>query len=361
MAFQLNRKKNVMTLQEQQAFFDIISNFISSGLRLEDGIAAYQEDFPKDSYNYHLCASILKDMKNGHSFSEAIKKFPKSFSPFTTGIIAMAEGTGHFSASLSEISFRQELQSDIKSKIDSATLVPKISAGFGLLAFLVSTAWAIPKMAETLESLDAELPLITKAVLYFGSFMSSFWWLFILFLIGLKFYYEWLKTNKPELLATIMMKLPFWKPISINRLRYDFCTIMGICIEAGIEPVQALTYTGMASDNIFLKGLITRALRHVKNNGTPYDEALQKEDAIPLLDNKLYRMLKSGRTTGRTGEIMQKQAEFYRKKLIIATNEVGDKVGMSVITPIYVFIGIMVAAIVLPIIGLAGNAAMQAL
>ena len=216
-------------------------------------------------------------------------------------------------------------------------------------------------MAETLESLDAELPLITKAVIFFGSVVSSLWWVFILLGIGIYFYCNWLKTNKPEALASIMMKIPFWKPIVINRLRYDFCTIMGICLEAGIEPVQAITYTGLASDNIFLKGLVARALKHIQNKGISYDEALRKEDAIPLLDRKLYRMLKTGRETARTGEIMKKQAEYYKRKLLFATNEVGDKVGMSVITPLYVFIGIMVAALVLPIVGLAGNAAMQAL
>ena len=357
---QFLKKKNFMSAQEQQEFFDIIGNFRSSGLTLEEGITAFQGDFPKDSYNYHLCASILKDMSNGHRFSDSLKKFPKSFSPFTTGIIAMAEGTGHFEASLAEISFRQGLQMEIKSKISSATLVPKISAVFGLLAFLLSTGWAIPKMAEVLESLDADLPLITEVVLYFGSFMSSFWWLIFPIGFGIKFYYEWLKKNKPEMLASILMKIPFWKPIVINRLRYDFCTIMGICIDAGIEPTQALSYTGMASDNIFLKGLIARALKQIRTRGVSFDEALKKEDAIPLLDMKLYRMLKAGRVTGQTGEIMKKQAEYYRKKLLAATNEVGDKVGMSVITPIYIFISIMVAAIVLPIVGLAGSAAMQA-
>ena len=277
MAFKLfKRKRNVMTQQEQQEFFDIIANFISSGLTLKDGIEAFREDFPKDSYNYYLCTSILKDMANGFSFSEAIKKFPKSFPPFTTGIIAMAEGTGHFSASLTEISFRQELQAEIKNKISSATLVPKISSVFGLLAFIVSTVWAIPKMAETLESLDAELPLITKAVIFFGTTMSSFWWLFVLIAVGIYFYVKWLQKNQPETIAKLMMKVPFWKPIVINRLRYDFCTILGICIEAGIEPVQAIQYTGIASDNIFLKGLIVRALKQIKSKGISYDEALRK-------------------------------------------------------------------------------------
>lgn len=135
---------------------------------------------------------------------------------------------------------------------------------------------------------------------------------------------------------------------------------MGICLESGVEPVQALTYTAMASDNLFMKRLIGRALKHIKSKGTNYDEALQKEDIIPLLDVKVYRMLKSGRKTGRTGEIAKQLAEYYRKKLLVATNQIGDKVGMMVITPIYVMIAILMTAVVLPITGIASNAAMHA-
>lgn len=354
------KKQNAMLPQEQQEFFEIISIYAASGLSLEEGIQDFRDGFPKDSYNYRLCNQLIKGMSNGQSFGEAIKKYPKSFSPFTSGIIAMAEGTGHFEASLAEISFRQSMQTEITSKIKSATLVPKVSAVIGLLAFLFATNFAIPKMAENIKTMDAQLPLITQLVLMLGEFMTSFWWLIALLVIAGMFFYKWLKENKPDVIAKSLLKLPFWRPITISRTNYDFCTIMGICLESGVEPVQALTYTAMASDNLFMKRLIGRALKHIKSKGTNYDEALQKEDIIPLLDVKVYRMLKSGRKTGRTGEIAKQLAEYYRKKLLVATNQIGDKVGMMVITPIYVMIAILMTAVVLPITGIASNAAMHA-
>ena len=357
---QLKPKKNKLTTQEQEEFFDIIGNFVSTGLTVEDGIMAFRADEPKESYIYKLCGQLLRDMQNGHSFSDSLAKFPQSFPPFTTGILAMAEGTGQLDTALAEISFRQKLQDEISSKVHSATLVPKVAGLLGIFALLFASMWAIPKMGESLKSLDAELPLITQLVMLFGEFCQSFWWLFILGGIGLYFGYHWFKEKYPEKTAQVALRIPFWRPITMNQIRYDFCTITGLCIEAGIEPVQALTYTAMATDHLFLKHLITRSLRHIRSSGTPFDEALQKEDAASLLDHKLYRMLRAGRTTGRTGEIMKKQGAYYRKKLLDATNAVGDKVGMVVISPIYALVAILVTALVLPILGVGVNAATQA-
>lgn len=354
------KQKKRLTPQEQVEFFDVIANFTDSGLSITEAIEAFQSDEEKGSYAYVLCQQILNDMRNGHPFSQALKRFPTSFPAFTTGVVAMAEGTGNFSAALQEISFRQEIQAEIDAKVSSATLVPKISAVFGFGVFLFASSWAIPKMGETLKSMDIDLPLITQVVMLFGDIFSSIWWLFILLAIGAYIGYKWFEVNHPAKLAAFVMRLPFWRPILLNRIRYDFCTIMGICLQAGIEPVQAMSFTAMASDNIFLKELINRALKHIKSRGTPFDEALVKEDAVPILDTKLYRMIKAGRRSSRTGEIMKKQADYYRKKLFAATATVGDKVGMLVIVPIYTLIIVMALAIVLPISSLAMQAVTKA-
>jgi len=361
MALKLKRKKTHLSSQEQEAFFDIVGNFVGTGLKIEEGIESFRADEEKGSYIYTLCGKILQDMQNGYPFSACLKKYPKSFPPFVTGILAMAEQTGQLDKALQEISYRQKIQDEINSKVRSATLVPKISALFGLAAFLFASMWAIPKMGDSLKSLDVDMPLITQVVLLFGEFCQSFWWLIIGLIVAAIFGFQWFKTNRPEQAGRLELRIPFWRPITLNQVRYDFCTITGLCVEAGIEPVQALSYTAMATDNLFLKHLIKRALKHINSTGIAFDEALSKEDAIPLLDHKLYRMLQAGRTTGRTGYILKKQSEFYRKKLKDATDAVGDKIGMVVITPIYAMVGILVTALVLPIMNVAVSSAMKAM
>ncbi|WP_462393898.1 type II secretion system F family protein [Mitsuokella multacida] len=350
------REKSALSKAEQVDFFEILSNFVSTGLGVNDAIQSYQDGEEKGSFSYNLCTMLLRDLDNGLPLSEAMTKHPKSFPPFVTGVLSVAEQTGQLGKALQEILFRQKLDLTISSKVKQATLVPKISVGFGIFAFFFAAVFVIPKMGEVLLSLNTDLPLLTQIVMMVGGAISDYWYLFALGFIGLFFYYRHLKDHSPERLAKILLKLPFWKPIVMNQVRYDFCTLMGICIDAGIPPEQAMDHTAEATDNYFLRNLIRRAKHHIDNEGTYFDEALKKEDIIPLFDKKLYRMLHSGRVAGRTGDIMRKQSVYYREKLMAATDQVGDKIGMVVITPIYVMVTVLIAAVVLPIIKLGANA-----
>ena len=347
------KKKNSLSNQELIDFFEVIENFVATMPKsgLEEGVKAIMEDEKKDSYIYHICASIIRDMENGHLFSEALTKFPQSFPPFVVGIIRMSEQTGQLDKSIKEIMFRQKLQETISATVSKATFVPKISAVVGVLLFFFTCLFVIPKLSETFGSLDTDMPLFTEVVMLVGNFMAEWWFIWLALLVALVMGYSTLKRKNPEKLAFIRLKIPFWKPIEINQIKYDFCSIMGICIDAGVEPVQALNYTALATDNLFLKDLIRKSKR-LTTNGVPFDEALKQEDHVPILDKKLYRILLAGRFTGKTGTNMKKQADFYRNKLMMATDAIGERVGMLVLTPILILIAILLTAITLPVINL---------
>lgn len=346
-----NKTPQSLSNQELINFFEVIENFVATMPKsgLEEGVRAIMEDEKKESYTYRICASIIRDIENGHLFSEALAKFPQSFPPFVVGIIRMSEQTGQLDKSIKEIMFRQKLQENISATVAKATFIPKISAFVCGLLFFFTCLFVIPKLGDTFGALDTDLPLFTKVVMMVGNFMADFWFIWLAIIVVIMFAYIWLKKNRPEKLALLRLQIPFWKPIESNQIKYDFCSIMGICIDAGVEPVQALNYTALATDNIFLKELIRQSKR-LTNNGMPFDEALKQEDHVPILDNKLYRILLAGRTTGKTGYNMKKQSEYYRTKLMMATDAIGDKVGMVVVTIIICAVAILLTAISLPII-----------
>lgn len=353
---ELIAKKQSLSNQELIDFFEVIENFVATMPKsgVEEGVKAIVEDEEKDSYLYKIGTSILRDIENGHTFSEALARFPQSFPPFVVGIIALSEQTGQLEKSIKEIMFRQKLQETISSTVSKATFMPKISATIGLVIFFATCMFVIPKMGDTLGQLGTELPMFTQCVMYFGDFMANFWYIWLALAILSGAGYGYFRRTNPEKIALLRLKIPFWAPIELNQIKYDFCSIMGICIDAGVEPNQALNYTAMATDSIFLKQLISRTKRLI-TNGAPFDEALKEEDNMGILDKKLYRILYAGRSTGKTGYNMKMQAEFYRGKLMMATDAIGDKVGMVVITPILALVGILLTAITLPIMSLGSN------
>jgi len=344
-----NKNPKHLSNEEQLNFFEIVSNFISVGLDTKEGIICYRDDEKKGSHIYNLCGKMLRDIDNGAKFSEAMQKYPQSFSPFSTGLISLAENTGKLGEVLREIVFRLNLKNEISQKVAQATLVPKISFIGIILVFVAFIGWVIPKHGESFYEMNMDLPLITQAVLAVGNAFTAYWYIFAALAIGAVFGYQWVKANRPELIGKFVLRLPFWRPVVLNQARYDFCTIMAICTNAGEEPVRSLRFTAMATDNFFLKEMIGRAIKHVESTGMDFDEALRREDTMQILDSKMYKIMKASRKTGNIGPSLNEMSTFYQRNLKAATDSIGDKIGMVTLVPVYALIMILIAAIALPV------------
>lgn len=350
----LKNKRNTFSRNDQLQFFEIIASYINAGISPTEAVPLYKQSLEENTLAYKLSGSIIRDMQNGLDFADAVGKHKKEFPAFTIGMLEVAQNTGSLPAVLDEIVTHLEREIDIHRKISSATLVPKISAvGVGLVFFFITT-YVIPKLGEILIDMKVELPTITAIVLSFGEFMQSMWWLIIICLISIYFINKLIRARQPDKYEFVVMKLPFWHSIAFNQLRYNFCTIMGLCTNAGIRPAQALEYTAAAIDNGYMKSAILKAVTHIAN-GVAIDKAIKKEDTHNLLDSDLYTMLKTGADVGSISTIMTKQSKHYRKKLDAAAEKIGDQVGITVLVPSYIVLVILLAAIEYPIITLATN------
>ncbi len=330
-------------------FFELIHVFVSTGMDIKEGIRCYRENLPKDSFIYKLCGQMIRDMENGSTFSDVLAKNPKTFPPYIVGMLHMAESTGKLGMVLEDIVSRLTISNDINQKISNATLVPKISFLGIIVVIVVFLVLVIPKIGDTFYEMNMDLPFITQAVLGFGSFFMDFWFLFAIAAIGGIVFYKWFQQNYPEKLARIFMGLPFWKPIALNQARYDFFIIMSLCIDAGVEPIRALEYTAMATENIYLRNIILRAVKHIKASGAAFDDALHREDTFPVMNNAIYIILEGARKTGQMNFILSRQAEHWQRNLKASTETIGDKIGMFTLAPIFILIMILAAAIILPI------------
>lgn len=347
-------KRNNFSKSDQLQFFDVVASYINAGISPTEAVPLYRQSLADDTYAYKVAGNIIRDMQNGLDFAEAIGKHPQEFPAFTIGMLEVAQNTGTLPVVLEEIVTHLEREIDIQHKISSATLVPKISAvGVGIVFFFITT-YVIPKLGAILIDMKVELPTITAVVLYIGEFMQSFWWLILLGLGGLYLVNKAVKAKHPDKYEFTIMQLPFWRGIAFNQLRYNFCTIMGLCTNAGIRPAQALEYTATAIDNGYMRQAILKAVAHIAN-GTEIDKAIKREDTHNLLDSDLYTMLKTGAGTGNLGAIMTKQSKSYRKKLDTAAGKIGDQVGITVLVPSYIVLVVLLAAIEYPIITLATN------
>jgi type IV pilus assembly protein PilC len=122
-------------------------------------------------------------------------------------------------------------------------------------------------------------------------------------------------------------------------------------VASGVPLLQMLNITATAVNNVHIERSVTRAIEKVKGGKSLADSIENDPNFLPLVPN----MLRIGEQSGAIEEMLTKVADYYEKEV---DNEVANI--SSIIEPVMmVVLGvvafIIVAAVLLPIYGLAGN------
>jgi type IV pilus assembly protein PilC len=122
-------------------------------------------------------------------------------------------------------------------------------------------------------------------------------------------------------------------------------------VASGVPLLQMLEIASNAVNNVHIQASLKRAIEKVKGGKSLADSIENDPNFLPLVPN----MLRIGEQSGAIEQMMSKVADYYEKEV---DNEVANI--SSIIEPVMmVLLGVVaftiVAAVLLPIYGLAGN------
>lgn len=346
--------KRKFSREDTYKFFQVVQRYIKVGLSPNDSIERYVESVGAPELK-EIGKQLLKDMQNGLDFAAALRKIPEFCPAFLVGLLEVGQKSGQLNKILDEIVFHLEQELDISRKVNTALLVPKITCLGMLAAGSFALLVVIPLLGDLLKDLQMELPLATRIVIAIGDTARTFWWLTILLPACGISGYRCAKKKFSDKASLLALKIPFYKVIAYTRLQYNFSKVMGLCINAGIRPQEALRYTAVAVDNVYLKSVLDGAADDMANTGNNIANAIERKDKLKIIDKDFYLMLHTGSESGNLGDIMSNESENYRKAMLAASETIGDKVGLSVTIPGYIALILLFIAIEVPIISMLQN------
>jgi len=297
---------------------------------------------------------VISDIEGGSSLSVALTSHPETFSQIFLSLIAAGEASGTLDTALERIANQQEKDAEIVSKVRGAMIYP----GIVMVVMLVVVSFMIVKVLPQVQVLydgikGARLPLITIIMLDIAHFIINFWWVVILILIvGVIGTMRFVKTGLGRKVID-RAKMKSW-PIAplFNELYMARFTRMGTTlVSSGVPLLQMLEITANAINNVHIEASINRAIDKVRGGKSLADSLEGDGNFLPLVPN----MLRIGEQSGSMEQMMAKAADYYEKELdnqIKAISTIIEPV-LMVVMGIVAFI--IVAAVLLPIYGLAGQ------
>jgi type IV pilus assembly protein PilC len=213
--------------------------------------------------------------------------------------------------------------------------------------------FVVPKLTAVLLESGGELPIATRILIGTSDFLSNYWWLFLVIIGGAVFGIKmFTRTDVGKLTVdTIKLRLPIFGKLFQRIYLVRFTRSMHTLIIGGVNITKSLKITGDVVSNKVYKDLIDKTVKEVEE-GNSISNIFSQSKQIPRM---VSQMMSIGEKTGKLDVILKRITEFYGREINnIVTNL------MTLMEPIIMVImglavGVMVAAIILPMYNMASN------
>lgn len=298
-----------------------------------------------------IVAEIVSDVEGGMKFSSALAKHPLAFDDFFVNIVKSGETSGKLDEVLLYMADQMEKDYDLISRIRGAMIYPLFIVGGLFVVGLLMMIFVIPKITDLLKESKAALPLSTQMLIWVSSFLRNFWWLLILLAIGAFFLLRSLLKTKNGKYAwdSIKLRMPvfgsLFQKIAIVRFARSLYTLIsgGVTLPKGFKIVSDVV------GNAVYKDLILETVKEVES-GNPIASVFEKSPSVPIM---VSQMLNVGEKTGRLDMILDKIAGFYSREIDNLLRNLVTLIEPIVMVVLGVGVGLMIAAIILPMYNLA--------
>lgn len=244
--------KNKPSLKEQiAAFYQLKLGFMAQ-IPLQNIL----ENICKSTKNATLKAQFEKAKEGillGENFGECFKK--AQFSNFICAILEAAYKSGEMVKNLNFLILLLKTQNQNRKNALKLMLYPLFVILIMFCVMIGITLFVLPQFSSLFASMGADLPLITRLLLFTSSFIMSYYFLIILFLfIFLIIFFALLKNEKFRYFwDKIILKIPLFGEALKYQQTSLFLMILKTLHENSVSLKNSFEIASSAVDNSFLR------------------------------------------------------------------------------------------------------------
>jgi type IV pilus assembly protein PilC len=290
------------------------------------------------------------DVEGGMSLADAMKRYPKTFDPLFTNMIAAGEAGGILDTILKRLATYIEKNVKLQGEVKSAMIYPiAVICIAGIIVGVI--LWkVIPTFAAMFESLGATLPAPTRFVIFLSNNLIRFGLPLIgLGALGAWAFKQWYATSGGQhVVDAAMLKAPILGDILRKNAVARFCRTLSTLISSGVPILDGLEITARTAGNIIVEDAIMSTRKSIERGETI---------AAPLKETKVFppmvvQMISVGEATGALDTMLSKIADFYEEEVETAVAGLLTLLEPVMIAVLGVVVGGIVIAMYLPIFDL---------
>ncbi len=348
------RKKSVKTgnvpVHDLSLMTRQLATLVKSNIPLVDALTAVSEQIENP-----ILAEAVADCKNlvneGTPFYKALAKYPNVFDSIFISMVEAGEASGSLDVILMRLAEFAESASELRTKVKSALTYPVIMLVVTVLMVVGLFTFLIPKIVVIFESFpDLELPWYTLIIIDISDFMVNYWYMiFAVAFFAFFMFNNWKKSPEgSKQWDAISLKLPIFGQLTQMVAVSRFTRTLSTLLAGGVPMLMAMEIVRNVVNNHVIALAIDNARSNI-SEGESISGPLKKSGQFPPI---VIHMVNIGEKTGDLENMLTQVSDAYDFQVKAKMDSITSLIGPVVTVMMGVMIGVIVMAVLVPMMEL---------
>lgn len=319
-------------------FTEELAELLEAGLQLEGALRIMEQRQEKSDVKF-IAAKLRQRVRDGVSFSQALRDCGKTFDALYCNLVAAGEAGGALPQILKRQCAYLELIEDLRRRVVSSLLYPTIVFVAAIILMFVFLTFLVPQLAVLLGKTGQTLPWITQALIFVSTFCGRWWWA-ILAVIGLVTVAARAAVQTPSGRAwwhRAMLQIPVVGPVLRAKFYAEMLQTLSTLVTNGVTLLNGLNLMFGATSNVYLRGLLQK-ISHMVGEGTGLATAMRRVGFFPPV---LMDILGVGEQTGDIAGALERAARRYDRELSTRIGHLTTLIQPAIILLVAIFVGLI--------------------
>jgi MSHA biogenesis protein MshG len=290
-----------------------------------------------------LVGELRQSLDAGRELSTAMAEHPKVFDSFYVSMVRVGETTGLLDSIFLRLFNHIEFERFMRGQIKAALRYPSFVLMAMAVAIVVINIYVIPSFSKVFESMNAELPMLTRMLLGFSNFTLAYWPILIGLAFGLFMLFKrYVATPNGRMKwDSFKLRIPIVGKIVEKGTMARFSRSFALAGKSGVPITSALKLVAQTVDNEHIARKVSGMCSGIERG----ESVLRTANNAGVFNPLVLQMIAVGEESGSLDDLMQEIADMYQRDMEYEIKTLGAQIEPILI----VFLGIMVLILALGI------------
>jgi general secretion pathway protein F len=285
---------------------------VKAGVPLVEALTALVEQVDKEKMK-RVLGDVKQRVNEGAALADALAAHPKVFGDLYVNMIRAGEHSGALEIVLVRLADFTESQARLRSKILGTMAYPAAMMIIGTIVLGILFTVVIPRVTKLFADTKATLPWMTRFLIAFTGFITDYWWLLLILVVGSIWgFLRWKRTPAGKarwhrFVLTVPVFGRLVRIIAIGRFTRTLSTLL----KSGVPLLVAMDIVKNVVGNVRLAEVIEQA-RDAIREGESIAAPLKRSGEFPPL---VFHMVAIGERSGALEEMLSNVASAYEDQV----------------------------------------------